>query len=74
GPVVVLIAVAFWGFLWGLPGVFLSVPLLIVLRKVFASFEATYPLAVVLGEDACDPEEDCEPIQDDQPIAEAAPV
>ncbi len=70
GPVVVLITVAFWGFLWGLPGVFLAVPLLIVQRKVFASFEATYPLAVVLGEESCRGQSDCEPIQEDKPIAE----
>ncbi|MCM2374376.1 AI-2E family transporter [Aporhodopirellula aestuarii] len=74
GPVAVLIAVAFWGFLWGLPGVFLSVPLLIVQRKIFASFEATHAFAVVLGEDACEADDDCEPIQEDQPIAETAAV
>lgn len=50
GPVVVLIAVAVWGFLWGLPGVFIAVPLLMVQRHVFAQFESTYPLAVILGE------------------------
>ncbi|QDS93902.1 AI-2 transport protein TqsA [Roseimaritima multifibrata] len=72
GPVVVLIAVAFWGFLWGLPGVFLAVPLLIVQRKVLASFSATYPLAAVLGEDPCRPDEVCEPVKEDQPIAELA--
>ena len=74
GPVVVLVAVAFWGFLWGLSGVFLAVPLLIVQRKIFASFEATYPLAVVLGEDACEPGEECDLIKDHKPIAEASPV
>ncbi|QEG02578.1 AI-2 transport protein TqsA [Stieleria maiorica] len=70
GSLVVLVAVAFWGFMWGLPGIFLSVPLLIVMRQVFASFEATYPFAVVLGEDPCMPGQDCEPIQEDEPIAE----
>ncbi|WP_404308504.1 AI-2E family transporter [Neorhodopirellula lusitana] len=74
GPVVVLVAVAFWGFLWGLPGVFLAVPLLIVQRKVFASFDSTHAFAVVLGEDACESVEDCEPIQEDSPIADALPA
>ncbi len=72
GPVVVLIAVAFWGFLWGLPGVFLAVPLLIVARQIFASFESTQPIAVVLGEDACEPGVDCATVQEDQLIAETA--
>lgn len=72
GPVVVLVAVAFWGFLWGLPGVFLAVPLLIVARRMFASFDSTYPIAVILGEQACKPRTDCEPIKDDQAIAATA--
>ncbi len=72
GPVVVLIAVAFWGFIWGLPGVFLAVPLLIVQRKVFASFEANYAIAVVLGEQPRALQQECEPIQEDKPIAETA--
>lgn len=74
GPVVVLAAVAFWGFLWGLPGVFLAVPLLIVQRKIFASFEITYPLAVVLGETPRDCHSDpaCAPVQEDKTIAEVA--
>ncbi|TWU51256.1 AI-2E family transporter [Rubripirellula reticaptiva] len=70
GSLVVLIAVAFWGFLWGSPGIFLAVPLLIVQRVVFSSFPATLPIAVVLGEEACKPGEDCEFVQDDKPIAE----
>lgn len=73
GPVVVLVAVAFWGFLWGIAGVFLAVPLLIIQRKVFASFDATYAMAVVLGEDPCRPgDNDCEPVKEDKPIAETA--
>ncbi len=72
GSLVVLVAVAFWGFLWGLPGIFLAVPLLIVQRTVFASFDATYPLAVILGENARDAGHPCEPVHDDERIAEIA--
>jgi predicted PurR-regulated permease PerM len=50
GPVIVLISVAFWGFFWGLPGVLIAIPLLIVQRYVYAEFPSTYPLAVILGE------------------------
>ncbi|EMI53313.1 AI-2E family transporter [Rhodopirellula sallentina] len=70
GSLVVLVAVAFWGFMWGLPGVLLSVPLLIVMRQVFARFDETYPIAVVLGEYPCRPGDDCEPVKEDEPIAE----
>ncbi|WP_419580918.1 AI-2E family transporter [Stieleria magnilauensis] len=71
GSLVVLVAVAFWGFMWGIPGIFLSVPLLIVTRQVCVSFTVTYPLAVVLGEDPCLPGQPCEPLKEDEPIAEA---
>ncbi|MCC9640653.1 AI-2E family transporter [Rhodopirellula sp. JC740] len=73
GPIIVLVAVAFWGVMWGLPGVLLAVPMLIMMRQIFAAFESTFPLAVVLGEPACDPSHsDCEPVKEDQPIAEMA--
>ncbi len=72
GPLVVLIAVAFWGFMWGLPGVFLAVPLLIVQRQLFAGFKHTHFLAVILGEDDCRPSVDRESIKVDQTIAETA--
>lgn len=68
GPVIVLISVAFWGFLWGLPGVFMAVPLLIVQRHVFAQFDSTYPLAVILGEKLVVPVASCERLEVDQPI------
>ncbi|KAA1258649.1 AI-2 transport protein TqsA [Rubripirellula obstinata] len=71
GSLVVLVAVAFWGFMWGLPGILLSVPLLIVMREVCSCFDATYPLAVVLGEDPCRPGQECEPVKEDEPIAKA---
>ena len=72
GSLVVLLAVAFWGFLWGIPGVLLAVPLLIVLRHIFSSFDATYPLAVVLGENPCGQEQDCIMLPEDQPITDLA--
>jgi predicted PurR-regulated permease PerM len=55
GPVIVLSSVAFWGFFWGLPGVLIAIPLLIVQRYVYAQFESTYPLAIILGEEVSAP-------------------
>lgn len=72
GPVVVLVAVAVWGFLWGLPGVFIAVPLLIVQREVFAKFNATRPIAVVLGEELQRPVDTDEQLKDDKSIQAAA--
>lgn len=63
GPVMVLLAVAFWGFLWGLPGVIVAVPMLMVVRQICASFKATRAIAILLG-DECMLEDDAEACRD----------
>jgi predicted PurR-regulated permease PerM len=63
-PIVVLLALAFWGALWGLVGAFLSTPLTVVMLAIFAEFEATRPLAVLLSSDG-------RPFHDLEAVAEA---
>ena len=46
-----LLSLAFWTFLWGLPGSFLAVPLTLMLMMVFANFPATRWIAVLLSND-----------------------
>lgn len=48
-PTVILLGLAFWGGLWGVPGAILSVPITASLVIVFASFETTRPIAVLLS-------------------------
>jgi AI-2 transport protein TqsA len=48
-PVVILAALSVWGTLWGLPGMFLAVPLTVVLKLVFENVAATRPAARLLG-------------------------
>lgn len=48
-PVVVLLALAFWGTLWGIPGAVLAVPLTASLVIVFAEVDKTRPAAVMLS-------------------------
>jgi AI-2 transport protein TqsA len=50
-PVVVLFALTFWGFLWGVAGAFLSTPLTVLLMAILAEFPATRWLAVLLSSD-----------------------
>ena len=50
-PVVVLLALAFWGVLWGVPGMFLSTPLTVVIMVVLAQFAGTRWIAVMLSSD-----------------------
>lgn len=50
-PVATLLSLAFWSFLWGMPGAFLSVPLTLLLMLICARFESTRWVAVVLSND-----------------------
>jgi AI-2 transport protein TqsA len=48
-PLVVLLALAFWGLCWGLEGMLLAVPLTVVLRIVLENLPATRPIAKLMG-------------------------
>jgi predicted PurR-regulated permease PerM len=50
-PIALLLALAFWTVLWGLPGAFLSTPLTTVMMVVLAQFEGTRWVAVLLSAD-----------------------
>ena len=46
---VVLISLAVWGAIWGIPGMFLSAPLTVLMMILFAQGRATYWIAVLLS-------------------------
>lgn len=48
-PLVVLLALAFWTALWGLPGALLAVPLTSSFVIVLAEFKSTRPIAIMLS-------------------------
>ncbi len=50
-PVVVLLALAFWGAVWGLAGAFLSTPLTVAIMIVLAQFDGARWIAVILSAD-----------------------
>lgn len=50
-PVATILALSFWGFLWGIPGAFLAVPLTLMLMIVCSQFENTRWVAVLLSND-----------------------
>jgi predicted PurR-regulated permease PerM len=50
-PIVVLLALAFWGAVWGAVGAFLSTPLTVVAMAILAEFEPSRPIAVLLSSD-----------------------
>jgi predicted PurR-regulated permease PerM len=47
-PAAVFVALVFWGWLWGLPGLFLAVPLIMVIKSVCDHVEAWQPVATLL--------------------------
>jgi predicted PurR-regulated permease PerM len=55
-PVVVLLALAFWGEIWGVAGAFLSTPLTVMAMVILAQFDGTRWIAVLLSADG-DPQQ-----------------
>jgi predicted PurR-regulated permease PerM len=50
-PVVVLLALALWGKMWGVPGMFLSTPLAVMAMAILAEFKGSRWMAVLLSGD-----------------------
>lgn len=50
-PVATLLSLAFWSWLWGLPGAFLAVPMTLMSMMVFSQFESTKWVAALLSND-----------------------
>ncbi|MEM7373206.1 MAG: AI-2E family transporter [Bacteroidota bacterium] len=47
---VVLLALSFWGALWGVAGMLMSVPITVIIIIVFAEFPSTRPVAILLSD------------------------
>ncbi|MBS0223517.1 MAG: AI-2E family transporter [Proteobacteria bacterium] len=60
-PLVVIISLMVWGTIWGVVGMFLCVPIMVVLMIVLAHFETTRPVAILLSADGRIPEPSHEP-------------
>lgn len=48
-PLVVLLALLFWGWMWGIPGMLLSVPLTAAIKIAFEQIDATRPVALMMA-------------------------
>ncbi|HLF35017.1 MAG TPA: AI-2E family transporter [Cyclobacteriaceae bacterium] len=49
-PLVVVIALTFWGYIWGIAGMILSVPIMSIITIILAQFPDTRFLAILLSE------------------------
>ncbi len=50
-PVVILLALSFWGLVWGVPGMFLSTPLTVSLMVICEQFPGARWVAILLSSD-----------------------
>jgi predicted PurR-regulated permease PerM len=48
-PIVILLSLIFWGWLWGVVGMFLAVPITSAIKIIFESFPALQPLAAAMS-------------------------
>ncbi len=65
-PVIVLLSLALWGALWGLPGMFLSTPLTVTVITILAQFNGSRWIAILLSGDGA-PEGGPKPKPDRRP-------
>lgn len=60
----IIISLAFWGAVWGIPGMFLSVPIMVGLMIVCSEIPALRPIAILLSREGLpEPETQGEPLR-----------
>jgi len=50
-PIMVFAAILFWGWIWGIPGVFLAVPILTNMKIICDDVEWLKPVGQILSSD-----------------------
>ena len=48
-PIVILLSLGLWGSIWGIPGMFLCVPITVIIVIICSYFPTTRPLAILLS-------------------------
>jgi AI-2 transport protein TqsA len=48
-PVTILLALSFWGLLWGIPGMFLAVPITALIRIIFMQFDTLKSIGKIMA-------------------------
>ncbi len=49
-PIVILMSLSVWGAIWGLPGMFLSIPIMVIVTIILSQIPSTRPYAVMLSQ------------------------
>ncbi|MBN2780071.1 MAG: AI-2E family transporter [Alphaproteobacteria bacterium] len=50
-PFVMIVSLMVWGALWGVIGMFVCVPLMVMLMLILSEFESTRPIAILMSQD-----------------------
>ena len=48
-PILILLSLLFWGYIWGIPGMVLSIPIMSMLKIVLMNFEQTKPIGILMS-------------------------
>lgn len=59
-PLFILLSLAIWGSIWGVVGMLISIPIMVIALIIFSQFEPTRPIAVVLSQSG-----NVEPVHDE---------
>ncbi len=57
-PLIVILSLSLWGELWGITGMFLSVPIVVIAMIIMSHIPATRPIAIAMSENGLLHEED----------------
>lgn len=49
-PLVIILSLGIWGKIWGLPGMFLCVPITVIINVILSKFESTRCVSIILSE------------------------
>ena len=49
-PLAIIITLSIWGYLWGIVGMLLCVPIIVIVSIIFANFPGTRPIAILLSQ------------------------
>ncbi len=50
-PLLLILSLIFWGYVWGIVGMFLSVPIMSIIKIVLSKFEYTKPIAMLMSQE-----------------------
>lgn len=57
-PLLLIISLVFWGYIWGVVGMLLSVPIMSMIKIILSKFDSTKPIAILMSYNVSKSKED----------------